>query len=63
MRVQCILCDAVYELDDTSLEAKRLRNKPLQTYMCPTCHERITAKTKRRRGHAPEHKRAPGQSH
>lgn len=47
MRVQCILCDAVHELDDNSLEAKKLRNKPLHTYMCVDCSERITEKTER----------------
>lgn len=47
MRVQCVLCDAVHELDDDSLEAKKLKNRPLHTYMCVNCYERITEKTKR----------------
>ncbi|MED3660274.1 YlaI family protein [Ureibacillus sp. FSL K6-8385] len=45
MRVQCVLCDAIHELDDDSPLAKRLRNRPIHTFMCPDCHDRITKKT------------------
>lgn len=49
MRVQCILCDTVTELSDASPEAKKLRNKPLRTYLCTHCHKRISEKTRLRR--------------
>ncbi|GMB08601.1 uncharacterized protein YlaI [Thermolongibacillus altinsuensis] len=48
MRVKCILCDQIDELPDESLLAKRLRNRPIHTYMCKQCNERITEKTKAR---------------
>ncbi|MBM7647266.1 uncharacterized protein YlaI [Bacillus ectoiniformans] len=48
MRVKCILCDKIDKLDDNLLEAKRLRNRPIHTYTCPSCKERITEKTEQR---------------
>ncbi|MEJ9211852.1 YlaI family protein [Bacillus smithii] len=48
MRVKCILCDRVDHLDDDSVLAKRLRNRPIHTYMCQECHDRITERTKAR---------------
>lgn len=45
MKVQCVLCDCIDEIDDNSVLAKRLRNRPIHTYMCPECHERIKVKT------------------
>ncbi|RAK23217.1 uncharacterized protein YlaI [Anoxybacillus vitaminiphilus] len=48
MKVKCVLCDKIDVIDDESLLAKRLRNRPIHTYMCPECHERITEKTKAR---------------
>lgn len=45
MKVQCVLCDTINELDDYDVLAKRLRNRPIHTYMCPECHERIKTKT------------------
>ena len=32
MRVQCVLCDTIHELEDDSPLAKRLRNRPIHTY-------------------------------
>jgi len=49
MRVTCFLCDRVDEIDDNSLLAKRIRNRPLTTYLCPACHDRIAQKTLARR--------------
>lgn len=48
MRVKCVLCDRIDVLDDESLLAKRLRNRPIHTYMCQECYERIAEKTKAR---------------
>ena len=48
MRVKCVICDAIHELNDDSLEAKRLRNRPIHTYMCNTCHDRIAINTEER---------------
>ncbi|GGJ54727.1 uncharacterized protein YlaI [Anoxybacillus voinovskiensis] len=48
MRVKCVLCDQLNVIDDESLLAKRLRNRPIHTYMCDTCYERIAEKTKAR---------------
>jgi uncharacterized protein YlaI len=48
MKVKCVLCDKIDVIDDESLLAKRLRNRPIHTYMCSQCHERIAEKTKAR---------------
>lgn len=48
MRVKCVLCDQINVIDDESLLAKRLRNRPIHTYMCELCYERIAEKTKAR---------------
>jgi uncharacterized protein YlaI len=48
MRVKCVLCDRIDTIDDESLLAKRLRNRPIHTYMCKECYERIAEKTKAR---------------
>ncbi|AQQ53835.1 YlaI family protein [Planococcus lenghuensis] len=48
MMVQCVICDILEELDNTAPEAKRLRNRPIHTYMCAACHERVTARTNER---------------
>ncbi|UTL74222.1 YlaI family protein [Bacillus halotolerans] len=48
MRVQCSICDKIETIDDETLIAKRLRNRPIHTYMCQECHDRIAKKTKER---------------
>ncbi|WKB34954.1 YlaI family protein [Terrilactibacillus sp. S3-3] len=48
MRVKCILCDKIDILDDDSLTAKRLRNRPIHTYMCADCSKRISERTRER---------------
>ncbi len=48
MRVKCVICDTLSEIPDFSSEAKKLRNRPIHTYMCPACHDRITDKTNAR---------------
>lgn len=45
MRVKCVICDTVESLDDDNPLAKKLRNRPIHTFMCSTCKERITDKT------------------
>lgn len=45
MNVKCILCDKIETIDDDTLIAKRLKNRPIHTYMCDECHDRITRKT------------------
>lgn len=48
MRVKCVICDKIDSINDEALLAKRLRNRPIHTYMCNTCYERIADKTKAR---------------
>lgn len=48
MKVQCAICDRIDELSDDLPLAKKLRNRPIHTYMCPVCHDRIEENTKRR---------------
>jgi len=45
MKVKCALCDKIETLDDNSLRAKNLRNRPIHTFMCKECDERITKRT------------------
>ncbi|MCM3768538.1 YlaI family protein [Neobacillus niacini] len=45
MRVKCVLCDKIETIEDESPVAKRLRNRPIHTYMCQHCDERIKEKT------------------
>jgi uncharacterized protein YlaI len=46
MRVKCVICDIINELEDDSPQAKKLRNRPIHTYMCNPCHKRIEDKTR-----------------
>lgn len=48
MRVKCVLCDTIHILNDNDLQAKRLRNRPMHTYMCKECDQRIRKKTEKR---------------
>ncbi|MDA3131053.1 YlaI family protein [Aliibacillus thermotolerans] len=45
MKVKCMICDTIQTLDDKDPLAKKLRNRPIHTYLCSTCKERITKKT------------------
>ncbi|WP_227935677.1 YlaI family protein [Alkalihalobacillus deserti] len=49
MRVKCVLCDKIDKLDDQLPLAKRLRNRPIHTYMCDTCYDRIKKRTEARK--------------
>ena len=48
MRVKCVICDSINNLDDDSPLAKKLRNRPIHTYMCEQCHGRIKENTEKR---------------
>ncbi|MFT8361771.1 MAG: YlaI family protein [Sporolactobacillus sp.] len=48
MRVPCALCGKICDLDDQSPMSKRLRNRPIHTFMCPECHKRISERTRER---------------
>ncbi|WP_079508298.1 YlaI family protein [Mesobacillus jeotgali] len=48
MRVKCVLCDKIENINSDTLQAKRLRNRPIHTYMCDNCNERIAEKTNNR---------------
>ncbi|MFD1929006.1 YlaI family protein [Sporosarcina siberiensis] len=48
MRVKCVICDETGQLLDEAPLAKKLRNRPIHTYMCPTCENRIAEKTNAR---------------
>ncbi|MCL6798531.1 YlaI family protein [Bacillus altitudinis] len=48
MRVKCSLCEKLETINDDTLVAKRLRNRPIHTYMCDDCQQRIKVKTEAR---------------
>ncbi|MGN1401850.1 MAG: YlaI family protein [Bacillus sp. (in: firmicutes)] len=48
MRVKCVICDTIQTLPDDTPLAKKLRNRPIHTFMCDTCHKRIEENTMKR---------------
>ncbi|MCA1029918.1 YlaI family protein [Bacillus timonensis] len=48
MRVKCVLCDKIEQINDETSIAKRLRNRPIHTYMCNECNNRIEKRTNER---------------
>ncbi|TMN23924.1 DUF2197 domain-containing protein [Lentibacillus cibarius] len=48
MKVKCVLCDAIHDIKDDSLQAKRLRNRRIRMYLCDECDGRIYDKTQKR---------------
>ena len=48
MKVKCVICDRIDEISSDLPLAKKLRNRPIHTYMCEECHDRIEYKTKER---------------
>lgn len=48
MRVKCVICDTIGQLNDDLPLAKKLRNRPIHTYMCESCHDRIKVSTEAR---------------
>lgn len=49
MKVQCVLCEKIEEINPDSVLGKKLRHHPLSTYMCNSCTQRITENTEIRR--------------
>lgn len=49
MKVQCVLCDVIEEIEQDSPLAKKLRNHPTTTYMCRPCSHRIRINTEQRK--------------
>ncbi len=45
MRVQCVICDEIEQLPDEAALSKKLRNRPIHTFMCEACSTRIKEKT------------------
>jgi uncharacterized protein YlaI len=48
MRVKCVICDAIHDLPNDLPLAKKLRNRPIHTFMCTTCSVRISENTQKR---------------
>lgn len=48
MRVKCVVCDKIESIDDDLPLSKKLRNRPIHTYMCQQCHDRIEERTHER---------------
>ncbi|WP_409292043.1 YlaI family protein [Peribacillus sp. SCS-26] len=48
MRVKCVLCEKIESINSDTLLAKRLRNRPIHTYLCKDCYSRIEVRTKER---------------
>lgn len=48
MRVKCVICDTIHQLADDLPLAKKLRNRPIHTFMCEPCHDRIAENTEKR---------------
>ncbi|WP_010097921.1 YlaI family protein [Ornithinibacillus scapharcae] len=48
MQVKCVICDVVEEIEDYSLQAKRLRNRKIHMYLCQNCNDRIKENTLKR---------------
>ncbi|WP_409305289.1 YlaI family protein [Peribacillus sp. SCS-155] len=48
MRVKCVICDVIESIPDFSPQAKKLRNRPIHTYLCQACYNRIEQKTNNR---------------
>lgn len=48
MRVKCVICDTIHDLQDDLPLAKKLRNRPIHTFMCPSCSTRVTENTSKR---------------
>ncbi|MEW9501440.1 YlaI family protein [Jeotgalibacillus marinus] len=48
MRVKCFICEKIESIEDFSPLAKKLRNRPIHTFLCNDCNSRIEDKTKKR---------------
>jgi uncharacterized protein YlaI len=48
VRVKCVLCDKIEKINSELPLAKKLRNRPIHTYMCEECSHRVTQRTEAR---------------
>ena len=48
LEVQCIICDTKVFIDENTVEAKRLRNNPIRTFMCDDCKSRLDTPKQRK---------------
>jgi uncharacterized protein YlaI len=48
MQVKCALCEKLCQIDNQSAIAKRLKNRPIHTYLCDSCNKRIGERTRAR---------------
>ncbi len=48
MKVKCVLCDIIENIDSNCLQAKRLRNRRIHMYICKTCYARVEKNTNER---------------
>ncbi|GAA0338655.1 YlaI family protein [Bacillus carboniphilus] len=48
MRVRCFICEKIDTIPDHSPLAKKFRNRPIHTYLCEDCDQRIADKTEER---------------
>lgn len=48
MQVKCSICDKVEDIEEYSLQAKKLRNRRIYMYLCDSCYDRIEQKTNKR---------------
>ena len=48
MRVKCVICDTIHNLEDDLPLAKKLRNRPIHTFMCEECKTRVADNTVKR---------------
>lgn len=48
MHVKCVICDTIHDLPNDLPLAKKLRNRPIHTFMCAPCSERISINTHKR---------------
>ncbi|GAK04095.1 hypothetical protein JCM19037_2468 [Geomicrobium sp. JCM 19037] len=55
MRAKCLLCDRIDRLSDDDPFTKKLKNRPIHTYTCPDCYDRIEKRTKERRANGHYH--------
>lgn len=60
--VQCIICDRKVFIDENALEAKRLLNNPIKTFMCDECKSRLDSPKQRPNNDTKYHHYAQPQS-
>ncbi|WP_240375055.1 YlaI family protein [Bacillus piscicola] len=49
MKVKCAICETIDDLKSSDPLAKKLRNRPIHTYLCDECYERVKIRTEKRR--------------